>query len=88
MATTENKVSKKDEINCNAVNDMESAIWKAIKDNTPKENSNDDQLGCAVVAMDLVMRGMAKIMTNGFGQPFTPGMVAKMMQSIADADED
>lgn len=56
------KVSKREQINADAVADMESAIWQAIKDHTPKEHLNDDQLGCAVVSIAMIIRGLAKIM--------------------------
>ncbi len=67
-----------------AAEKMQSAIWEAIKSNVPKCHSNNNQLGCCVIALAGVLDGVAKIMTSGYGETHT---VKDVLQIILDMDE-
>lgn len=70
METTEdNEKHDLEAIACMAK--MQSEIWGAIKLNTPKNLSSEDQLICVIAALTGVLKGIAHLMTQGYGFDIT-----------------
>lgn len=75
---------EKEHIYSDAVENIEKAMWSAVKENVPKELCSHDQLGIAVVALARVIEGYALMMRNAFKESYNHNDVFKMLKDLIE----